>query len=134
MTMMYQPNPIPAPAEEQGNQPFWEAAKTGKFLVKYCKSCKEPHWYPRTLCPFCFGETEWKEGSGKGTIYSLSVMQRGNPNPYCIAYVTLDEGVTMMTQIVDCDLSALKIGQKVKLVFKPTTEDGPPVPMFTPMA
>ena len=131
--MIYQPNPIPAPAEEQGNQPFWEAAKTGKFLVKYCKSCKEPHRYPRILCPFCFGETEWKEGSGQGTIYSLSVMQRGNPNPYCIAYVTLDEGVTMMTQIVDCDLAALKIGQKVKLVFKPTTEEGPPVPMFTPV-
>jgi uncharacterized OB-fold protein len=60
-------------------------------------------------------------------------MQRGNPNPYCIAYVTLDEGVTMMTQIVDCDLASLKIGQKVKLVFKPTTEEGPPVPMFTPI-
>jgi hypothetical protein len=60
-------------------------------------------------------------------------MQRGNPNPYCIAYVSLDEGVTMMTQIVDCDLAALKIGQKVKLVFKPTEGDGPPVPMFTPV-
>jgi uncharacterized OB-fold protein len=60
-------------------------------------------------------------------------MQRGNPNPYCIAYVTLEEGVTMMTQIVDCDLAALKIGQKVKLVFKPTEGDGPPVPMFTPV-
>ena len=60
-------------------------------------------------------------------------MQRGNPNPYCIAYVSLDEGVTMMTQIVDCDLEALKIGQKVKLVFKPTEGDGPPVPMFTPV-
>ena len=47
--------------------------------------------------------------------------------------VTLEEGVTMMTQIVDCDLAALKIGQKVKLVFKPTEGDGPPVPTFTPV-
>ena len=78
-------------------------------------------------------DTEWIEASGKGTIYSLSVMQRGNPNPYCIAYVSLDEGVTMMTQIVDCDLEALKIGQKVKLVFKASEGDGPPVPMFTPV-
>ncbi len=132
MTMMYQPNVYPAPTIEQGSQPFWEAAKLGKFLVKVCKSCNQPHWYPRTLCPFCFGETDWKESPGNGTIYSLSVMQRGNPNPYCIAYVTLDEGVTMMTQIVDCDLETLKIGQKVKLVFKPTEGDGPPVPMFTP--
>ena len=133
MTMMYQPNPIPAPAQEKGNEPFWDAAKLGKFLIKKCKSCGQTHWYPRELCPFCMGDKEWIEASGKGTIYSLSVMQRGNPNPYCIAYVSLDEGVTMMTQIVDCDLEALKIGQKVKLVFKPSEGDGPPVPMFTPV-
>jgi uncharacterized OB-fold protein len=60
-------------------------------------------------------------------------MQRGNPNPYCIAYVTLDEGVTMMTQIVDCDLDEVRIGQAVEVVFKPTdTEGAPPVPMFKP--
>ena len=39
----------------------------------------------------------------------------------------------MMTQIVDCDLETVKIGQKVSVVFKPTTEDGPPVPMFKPV-
>jgi len=53
------------------------------------------------------------------------------PVPYALAYVTLDEGVTMMTNIVDCDLDAIRIGQRVKVVFKPT-EGGPPVPMFTP--
>jgi hypothetical protein len=36
MTMMYQPNPIPAPAQEKGNEPFWDAAKLGKFLIKKC--------------------------------------------------------------------------------------------------
>ena len=51
--------------------------------------------------------------------------------PYAIAYVTLEEGVSMMTNIVDCDLDALRIGQPVRVVFK-ATEGGPPVPMFTP--
>jgi hypothetical protein len=37
----------------------------------------------------------------------------------------------MMTNIVDCDFDKLRIGQDVKLVFKPT-EGGPPLPMFTP--
>ena len=74
--------------------------------------------------------TEWREGSGQATIYSFSVMQRA-PVPYAIAYVTLEDGPTMMTNIVDCDFSALRIGQQVRLIFKPT-EDGPPVPMFTP--
>jgi hypothetical protein len=53
------------------------------------------------------------------------------PIPYAIAYVTLEEGVTMMTNIVDCDLDAIRIGQKVTVVFRPT-EGGPPVPMFAP--
>jgi hypothetical protein len=61
-------------------------------------------------------------------------MARGNPNPYCIAYVTLEEGPTMMTQIVDCDLDDVRIGQDVTVVFKPTEgEDTPPVPMFKPV-
>jgi uncharacterized OB-fold protein len=51
--------------------------------------------------------------------------------PYAIAYVTLAEGPTMMTNIVDCDFDALDIGQPVAVVFA-ATEDGPPVPMFKP--
>ncbi|MGH7029585.1 MAG: Zn-ribbon domain-containing OB-fold protein, partial [Stellaceae bacterium] len=42
------------------------------------------------------------------------------------------EGPTMMTNIVDCDLDQIRIGQPVKLVFK-ASEAGPPVPMFTPV-
>jgi uncharacterized OB-fold protein len=53
------------------------------------------------------------------------------PVPYALAYVMLDEGVTMMTNIVDCNLDAIRIGQRVRLIFKPS-EGGPPVPMFTP--
>jgi hypothetical protein len=36
-----------------------------------------------------------------------------------------------MTNIVDCDLDAIRIGQKVKVVFK-KAENGTSVPMFTP--
>ena len=57
--------------------------------------------------------------------------RRAGPIPYAIAYVTLDEGVTMLTNIVDCDLDTLRIGQRVKVCFKPTDGDAM-VPMFTP--
>ena len=122
---------ISAPAVNLETQHFWDAAGEGKLLIKKCTACGEPHFYPRTYCPFCFSDqTEWAEASGNGTIYTYSVMRRA-PVPYAIAYVTLAEGPTMMTNIVDCDLNAIKIGQAVKLVFKPS-EGGPPVPMFTP--
>jgi uncharacterized OB-fold protein len=122
---------IPAPQPTPETQAFWDAAGQGRLLVKRCAACGERHHYPRPLCPFCFSDrTEWVPASGRGTIYAYSVMRRV-PAPYAIAYVTLEEGVTMMTNIVDCDLDALRIGQPVTVVFKPT-DGGPPVPMFTP--
>ena len=122
---------IPAPPVNSEVQPFFDAAAQGKLLIKRCAACGQAHHYPRAICPFCFSDrTEWKDASGRGTIYSYSVMRRV-PTPYALAYVTLDEGVTMMTNIVDCDLDKIRIGQAVKVVFKPT-EGGPAVPMFTP--
>ena len=122
---------ISAPAVNLETQHFWDAAADGKLLIKKCTACGEPHFYPRSHCPFCFSDqTEWAEASGRGTVYTYSVMRRA-PIPYAIAYVTLAEGPTMMTNIVDCDLDSIKIGQAVHLVFKPS-EGGPPVPMFTP--
>ena len=50
---------------------------------------------------------------------------------YVIAYVTLDEGVSMMTNIVDCDFDKVRIDQPVKVVFK-ASENGQPVPVFSP--
>ena len=123
---------IPAPEPNPETKPFWDAAAEGKLLIKRCRACGEAHYYPRTLCPHCFSaETAWQEAKGEGTIYSYSVVRRGAPVPYAIAYVTLAEGVTMMTNIVDCDLDTVRIGQRVRVVFKPS-EGGPPVPMFTP--
>ena len=124
---------IPAPGRNLESKPFWDAALEGKFLIKRCNACGEPHWYPRTMCPFCHSsDTSWQESKGEGVIYTFSVMRRNTPVPYAISYVTLDEGPAVLTNFVDCDLKALKIGQKVKVRFQ-TTENGPPVPVFAPI-
>jgi uncharacterized OB-fold protein len=123
---------IPAPLPNLETKPYWEAAADGKLLYKKCGACGEPHFYPRANCPFCFSDrTAWQQASGDGVIYTYSVMRRGAPEPYAIAYVTLAEGPTMMTNVVDCDLDGIRIGQKVKVVFKPS-DGGPPVPCFAP--
>ena len=122
---------IASPEPTIGTEPYWEGARNGKLLLKHCTSCDKVHHYPRALCPHCFSDKlEWREASGKGKVYTYSVMRRA-PEPYVIAYVTLEEGIKMMTNIVDCDIDKLKIGQKVHVVFKPS-KDGPPVPVFAP--
>ena len=122
---------IPAPRVLPESRPFWSAADEGRLLVKTCRDCGEVHFYPRDICPHCLSEgTEWTQAAGGGTVYSFSTMGKGDA-AYTLAFVTLDEGVTMMTNLVDCDPRDVAIGQRVRVVFKPS-DGGHAVPMFTP--
>lgn len=129
---MTQPAPqVSHPGVNPENAPYWQAAADGKLLVKHCDACGKDHFYPRTMCPHCRSlETQWKEASGKGVVYSYSVMRRAAP-PFAVAYVTLEEGPTMFTNIVECDLDSLAIGQPVTVTFA-TGDDGLVRPVFRP--
>ena len=120
------PNPNPE------TQEFWNAANRGDFVLRYCLECGKTHWYPRAICPHCFGEKmQWRKASGRGTVYTFSVMRR-TKIPYAIAYIALDEGPKLISNIVDCNLDQIAIGQAVEIVFK-KSENGFSVPMFKPL-
>ena len=107
------------------------AAEDGILLLKGCKACGKVHYYPRAICPLCGSDkTVWRDAAGGGELYSFCVSRRANP-PYCIAYVRLDEGPIILTNIVDAEFDALRIGQRVALRFK-DGPDGQPLAMFTP--
>ena len=119
---------IPKPMQLPETAAYWQAATEGRLLVKRCTACGEHHHYPRDVCPFCLSDaTEWREAAGTGTVYSFSPMGQGEA-AYTLALVTLDEGPTMMTNLVDG--ADWRIGQRVRVRFVPS-EGGPPVPMFT---
>ena len=132
MATPYQERKIADPELNPGDKPYFDACAEGKLMLKKCTACTEVHHYPRAMCPFCWSDkVEWVESKGTGEIYTYSITRRGGPVPYCIAYVTLDEGPKMMTNIVDTDLDTIRIGQRVKVSFK-KTEGGASVPVFTP--
>ncbi|MBT3701591.1 MAG: Zn-ribbon domain-containing OB-fold protein [Alphaproteobacteria bacterium] len=121
------------PSINMETEAYWEATKQNKLLLKKCDDCGETHWYPRAICPHCSSSnTCWYEGSGKGKIYSFSVMRRVEI-PYVMAYVTLDEGVSLLTNIVECDFDNLSIDQDVEVVFRATQGDQA-LPLFRPVA
>ena len=133
MATPYQERKIRDPQMNPGDEPYFQAAGEGKLLLKKCNQCGQHHHYPRAICPFCWSDkVEWVQSKGTGEIYTYTITRRGGPVPYCIAYVQLDEGPRMMTNIVDTDLDTIKIGQKVKVVFK-KTEGGQSVPCFAPL-
>jgi len=123
---------IPAPKVLPETQAYWSAADEGRLLVKRCNSCGHFHHYPRDICPYCLSDdTVWQDAAGTGTVYSFSTMGQGEA-AYTLAFVTLDEGVTVMTNLVDCDPATVHIGDQVRVVFKPSN-GGHAVPMFTPV-
>jgi uncharacterized protein len=112
-------------------RPFWDAAAQGIFLLPRCNACGQFHWHPRAHCPFCHGtDLGWMHGSGRGMVYSYTIVRRPNA-PYVLAYVQIDEGPILMTNVVDCDPESVRIGMPVKVCFRPT-QTGRHAPVFTP--
>ncbi|WP_336022664.1 Zn-ribbon domain-containing OB-fold protein [Halobellus salinisoli] len=127
----------PTPPVHPETEPFWEATADGRLLIRQCRDCDEFHHYPRARCPHCFGaDVIWVQASGTGTVYTHTVVRRtrgeyADATPYVLAYVELEEGPRMMTHIVDCDPSAISIGQEVAVTF--TGGDEYEIPRFAPV-
>jgi uncharacterized OB-fold protein len=127
------------PPIDPWTRPFWQAARQGKLMIQQCQSCRRHIFYPRIICPFCFSEQiTWVESTGKGKIYTFSVVQNNAPSafipdmPFIIAIVRLDEGVQMMTNIVGCDPSQVHCDMPVTVVFE-KFNDEITLPKFKPL-
>lgn len=125
---------LPAPVVFPGDEPFWEAAAEGRLLVKHCPKCDRSHYYPRKHCPLCgHHETHWREVSGRGTVYSFSIMGRA-ARPTAPAIIELEEGPRLSTVVVDADVHALRIDDPVTLRFLPAEGGKRAVAFTTPGA
>ena len=132
--------PTPAPMVQPEVKVFWDATTQGKLLLPKCTKCRGYIWFPRPFCPACGSlSIEWVQASGRGTVYSYTINRRGGGDlpeykeapPYVLAYVQLEEGPRVMTNIVDCDVESVRIGQAVEVVFHDTGA-GTALPRFRP--
>lgn len=127
-------NHVPSPAIFPGDEPFWEAAREGRFITKHCPACQRFHFYPRAHCPLCgHDKTEWRELSGKGTIYSYTT-DRNGPRAGAPVIIELEEGVRLQSLVLGADTHALKIGDRVRARFVMNAEAHPILTFTTPEA
>ena len=130
--------PTPEPPITPETEQFWDATCEDVLLLTLCSDCGDTFHYPRARCPHCASsDTEWINASGRGTIYSYTVTRKtggeyANATPFVLAYVELDEGPRIMTNIVDHDLNDIEVGQRVKVRFHEIDEDHR-LPRFTPV-
>ncbi len=120
------------------SEPYWEGTRQKKLMIQYCKSAKKYQHFPRPVSIFTGRrrDIEWREVSGKGTVYSYTFTSRGTPafrgaEPYAIANVTLDVGVNFIANLINCTVEDLKVGMKVKPYWH-ALDDGTHLLMFQP--
>lgn len=130
--------PTRKPYTNPETQAFWEACGEGRLIAPRCNSCSHLIWYPRNFCSECGSmDVTWEKLSGRGTVYSYSISSRGQGEfaevaPYVLAYVELEEGPRVLTNIVDVDPARVEVGQSVNVIFEPAgeTKDGKPLAIY----
>jgi uncharacterized protein len=126
------------PTPEADTQPFWDAAREKKLLIKRCGGCGKNHFYPRPFCPHCWSaDVGWREASGRGTLYTYSIVHQNDLPPfnqrvpYVAAIVDLAEGPRVMTNLVDVEHDAIRVGMGVEATFQAISDDVT-IPVFRP--
>ena len=128
----------PAPLLNDDNHFYWDAAREGRLVTQKCQRCGRLRHPPRPMCPVCHSlDFEIIDLAGDGVVYSYAILHHPqNPAfeyPVLAALIDLDEGVRVLSNLVDVDPRDISIGMPVTVDFRPTRHDGA-VPVFKPKA
>jgi len=137
-----QPHPLLEAMRRYGGDPadlpFWQACTEGRFLLHQCATCGR-HYWPASRCIEHGNEAmQWVEASGRGTLYTYTVMHRAYTRetrdqvPFVVAVVRLDEGPFYHSNIVECRYDAVSVDMPLEVVMQPH-ESGLTIPQFRPV-
>ena len=135
MSMQYDTeHPVPMPPILWDNMGFWEGIKGHELVFQRCKECGTWLHPPRPVCPKCRSlEKEWARSTGKGTVYSWATyVESPHPSfkaPYSVVLMEMDEGVRLVSNMVDIEPQEIFIGMPVEVVFDDIAE-GLTLPKF----
>lgn len=120
---------FPAPVRTPVNEPFWAGVDAGELRLQHCPDCGLVNFPPRSRCPDCFAELEWRAASGEGTVYSFGVVHRPNQPaafehrlPIVLAVVELAEGPRLVSNVL-ADPDDVAVGADVRVVFEAVATD-----------
>jgi uncharacterized OB-fold protein len=137
---MMQSQSKPVPVADLDTKPFWDYCKQHELRVQKCSKCGKLYYPPNSLCLNCLNTTsEWVKLSGKGQVYSFIVVHRryhpafAKEIPYTVAIIETEEGVRMLSNIIECKPEAVKIGMPVQVVFDDVSPEFS-LPKFKPAA
>jgi uncharacterized protein len=126
----------PAPIVTDDSAVFWDAAAGQRLVAQQCAGCGALRHPPRPMCPHCHSlEFQAAQLSGRGTLYSYAVLHHPRhpafDYPVLAALVDLDEGIRLVSNLVDVAPDDVRIGMPLEVTFVPADGDTF-VPVFRP--
>ena len=124
--------PRPYPRPDRDTAPFWEAQRNHELRLQRCFGCGAFRFPATPLCPDCRSfEFEWALCSGRGTVYSYTVVQHQThpafPVPYTMLLVELEEGPRVVAQLRAPDATAVSVGMPVRVEWDDHPQQSLPV-------
>ena len=127
-----------APACDGETRAFWEGCGRGEIVLQRCRDCGTVQHRPRALCVSCLSDAiEHFVASGRGVVHTYTITNQNQAPgfreaaPYVLAYVQLEEGPRLLSNVVGCEPSTVSIGMPVAAEFVDTGEQLG-VPRFRP--
>ena len=112
-----------APAISPDTKFFWDGLREHKLLIQRCGACGALRNPPRPMCPNC-RSLDWDtiESSGRGTVYSYVMPHQPRfpffDYPYIVALVALDEGVRLVSNLIDIAPADVTVGMAVEVSYQ----------------
>lgn len=134
-------DPRPVPEPDEVSRFFWEGAAQRQLVLQRCSVCRRFQYPPEVCCVYCQSTSLIPtQVSGIGTLYSFAVVERPfhagfvDTGPYIVGLIELgeQEGLKVLTNIVEADAGTLRIGQPLEVVFEVRGELS--LPQFRPVA
>ena len=120
----------PLPVMEGLVREFYGRCQKEDLHFQKCTSCDAFRHVPREMCPECNSfEWQWVRSTGRGTVYTWVVVNRAlhpafsRDAPYADVVVEMEEGVRLLSTVVDCPPDELEIGMPVEVTYDAVTED-----------
>ena len=122
---------------DEFSQPFWDAANEERLVIQNCNACSRLQHPPAPACGECRSSDhlEWREMSGRGTIYNYGVVHDcpvrllQADQPFNVAVIMLDDdpGIQMYSHLPGTPVDDVPVGAAVEVVFE-ATANGQRVP------
>jgi len=119
---------MPLPALEGFSKDFYAFCAKGELRFQRCSDCETWRHVPRERCAECgSAQWEWTRSSGRGRVFTWTVVQRAlhpafsEAVPYAPTVVEMEEGVRIVSTVVDVAPGDLEIDMEVEVVFDPVT-------------